>query len=1010
MTAEDTAKAITLSATDVDSSALTYAIVSGPAHGTLSGTAPTLTYTPAANYNGVDAITFKANDGTADSNVATVSITVTGVNDAPVASDQAVVTAEDTAKAITLSATDVDSVALTYAIVSGPAHGTLTGTAPSVTYTPALNYNGSDSFTFNANDGTIDSNVATVSIAIDAVNDAPVAADGALATTEDTPTSGTLVATDVDADSLTYSIVANGAKGAATITNAATGAFTYAPQANANGADSVTFKASDGTVDSNVATVSITIAAVNDAPVATDDSYSTNEDTILAVAAPGVLGNDTDIDSTSFTAMVVAPPAHGAVTLHADGSFSYAPAADYNGPDSFTYKANDGSADSNVATVSIAVNAVNDAPVAANDSYEVDKNTTLTVDTPGVLSNDSDIDSGVLTAVVVSGAAHGTLALSPNGSFTYTPAGDYVGIDTFAYRANDGSADSMAATVTITVNVQSVTQQVSGESTEPTTVTTKTEQGGDGATPSDPLETAVTVPAGVGGKVSITETVTTQAPAAGYRFFDQQINITAPTASPGNPLILKFQLDASIVPPGQNEITLQVFRNGQPVANCNAGAGTTASPDPCVSSRSLLPGGDVEFTVLTSAASAWNIGRTIANAAPIAANDSYDVDEDSPLTWASPGVLTNDIDADGNTLTAVLVDGPSHGVLTLSANGSFTYMPAANFNGADSFTYKANDGTVDSTVATVAITINPVNDAPVAANDSYSTDEDTTLTISAPGVLGNDSDIDGDAMSTGTVSGPSHGTLTLNADGSFTYTPNANYNGPDSFTYEAYDASSESNVATVSIAVNAVNDAPVAASDSYSTNEDTPLTIAAPGVLGNDSDIDSATITAALVAGPAHGTLILNANGGFIYTPAGDYNGADSFTYKANDGSLDSSVATVAITVNAVNDAPVAASDSYSTNEDTPLTIAAPGVLGNDSDIDSATITAVLVAGPAHGTLTLNANGGFTYTPAGELQRRRQLHLQGQRRQPRLERRDRRDHGQRRERRAGGQQPIGHDR
>src|SRR5207245_4075619 len=166
-----------------------------------------------------------------------------------------------------------------------------------------------------------------------------------------------------------------------------------------------------------------------------------------------------------------------------------------------------------------------------------------------------------------------------------------------------------------------------------------------------------------------------------------------------------------------------------------------------------------------------------------------------------------------------------------------------------------------------------------------------------------------------------------------------------------------SNAATVSILVNAVNDAPVAANDSYTTNEDTALTVAAPGVLANDTDVDSTTITAVLAAGPAHGTLTLAANGSFSYTPAANYNGTDSFTYKANDGALDSNIATVAITVTAVNDPPVAVNDNVTTDEDTPLTLAAPGVLGNDSDIDSATITAILVAGPAHGTTTLNANG-----------------------------------------------------
>src|SRR5207237_756335 len=174
---------------------------------------------------------------------------------------------------------------------------------------------------------------------------------------------------------------------------------------------------------------------------------------------------------------------------------------------------------------------------------------------------------------------------------------------------------------------------------------------------------------------------------------------------------------------------------------------------------------------------------------------------------------------------------------------------------------------------------------------AFFVDEDHTLTVPAPGVLANDSDADGANLQVLLVGPPAHGAMTLNADGSFTYTPSSDFNGSDSFTYKANDGTSDSNVATVTIAINAVNDAPVAVNDSYSTNEDTSLTIAAPGVVGNDTDIDSAVLTASLVSGPANGTLTLNADGRFTYTPNANFNGSDSFTYKANDGSTDSTVA-----------------------------------------------------------------------------------------------------------------------
>src|SRR5439155_786287 len=146
------------------------------------------------------------------------------------------------------------------------------------------------------------------------------------------------------------------------------------------------------------------------------------------------------------------------------------------------------------------------------------------------------------------------------------------------------------------------------------------------------------------------------------------------------------------------------------------------------------------------------------------------------------------------------VSGPAHGTLTLNADGSLVDMTAPNFNGTDSFTYKASDGQAQSGVATVTITVTPINDAPVAANDdSYTTPEDTQLTVGAPGVLANDSDVDGDILTAALVSGPAHGTLTLNADGSLVYMPAPNFNGTDSFTYKASDGQAQSGVATEAI-------------------------------------------------------------------------------------------------------------------------------------------------------------------------------------------------------------------
>ena len=301
-TNEDTAATGTLSASDVDGDALTYSIVANGSKGTATITNAStgaFSYTPNLNANGSDSITFRVSDGTLTSNTATVSITIVPVNDAPVAANKSVSTNEDTAVSSTVSATDVDGDTLTYSIVSNGTKGSavITNAATGAfTYTPNANANGSDSFTFKASDGTVNSNTATVTVTIAPVNDAPVANNGTLNTNEDTPAAGTFSASDVDGDALTYSIVANGSKGTATITNASTGAFSYTPNLNANGSDAVTFRVTDGTLTSNTATVSITIAPVNDAPVASNKSVSTNEDTVVS----GTL-SATDVDGDALT-------------------------------------------------------------------------------------------------------------------------------------------------------------------------------------------------------------------------------------------------------------------------------------------------------------------------------------------------------------------------------------------------------------------------------------------------------------------------------------------------------------------------------------------------------------------------------------------------------------------------------------------------------------------------------------------------------------------------------------
>ena len=224
--------------------------------------------------------------------------------------------------------------------------------------------------------------------------------------------------------------------------------------------------------------------------------------------------------------------------------------------------------------------------------------------------------------------------------------------------------------------------------------------------------------------------------------------------------------------------------------------------------------------------------------------------------------------------------------------------------------------------------------------------------------------------------------------------------------YEWYATANDGKVTTTSpiwsfTASSAANAAPIAVNDAYTVAEDATLTTAGTVVLGNDTDADGDSLSAILVQGPLHGTLALSVDGSFIYTPSANYNGSDSFAYKANDGTADSNVATVSITVTSVNDAPAAVNDSYNVDEDGALSISGLGVLANDLDADGNTLTAALVAGPTHGVLSLNPDGTFTLHAGAELYRPRRVQLPGQRRHGQLEPRDRVDYGRQYQRRPG---------
>jgi VCBS repeat-containing protein len=358
----------------------------------------------------------------------------------------------------------------------------------------------------------------------------------------------------------------------------------------------------------------------------------------------------------------------------------------------------------------------------------------------------------------------------------------------------------------------------------------------------------------------------------------------------------------------------------------------------------------------------------MAPRAPSAGEDAYDATEDEALTVdAAEGVLANDSDANGDDISAELVDGPSKGTLSLQPDGSFVYDPNPNANGSDSFTYRASDGSLDSELATVSITIASVNDDPVADADAYEVVEGELLAVNGPGLLANDSDADGDSLSVTDVDDPDHDQEhSFGASGTFSYRSELGFSGTETLSYAIADGHGGTALGTITITVTPAARAPVAGDDTYDATEDQALTVdAAEGVLANDSDVNGDDISAELVDEPTKGDVSLGADGSFTYTPDTNANGEDSFTYRASDGTLESELATVTIDIAAVNDKPTADDDTYSVAEDGTQTVTAGnGVLAGDDDLDGDSLSAVLVDDVDHGTLSLNANGSFGYNPA----------------------------------------------
>ncbi len=609
-----------------------------------------------------------------------------------------------------------------------------------------------------------------------------------------------------------------------------------------NAGDDLGFSSSEASPLSSRPRLNVTYSTnANQAPVATADSYSVSEDGTLIVAAPGVLSNDTDGDGDPLTAMQVTAPANGSLSLAPNGSFTYTPAGNFNGSDSFTYKANDGTANSNTVTVTIGVSPVNDPPTARNDSLTTNEDTPVFID---VLTNDSDIDGNPLSVTAASDPANGSVAINLDNTITYTPDGNFNGSDSFTYDMSDGNGGTSSATVSITVSAVN----------DPPTA------GNDSRTTNEDTPVIIDV-------------------------------LTNDSDIDGNALSVTSASDPAN---GSVAINLDNTITYTPDGNFNGGDSFTYD----ISDGN---GGTSSATV--------TITITPVNDPPIANDDNPTTTVNNAVTIS---VLSNDTDVDGDTLSVGSATDPANGSTAVNLDGTITYTPDPGFVGSDSFDYELSDGNGGADTGTVTVTVNLVNDPPVADDDTDATNEDVSRVIA---VLANDSDPNGNTLSVTAVSDPPNGTAAINPDGTITYTPDANFNGGDSFTYDISDGNGGIDSASVAITVNAVNDSPSFTKGPNQTvlQNAGPQTVAGWATAVSAGPANESTQLVTFVAMNDNNSLFANqpavaANGTLTFTPAAGATGSAIVTLTlqddggiANAGSDTSPPQTFTIAVNPAN-------------------------------------------------------------------------------------------------------------
>ncbi|EQB8941068.1 tandem-95 repeat protein, partial [Vibrio parahaemolyticus] len=992
---EDTAVTIDVlpNDTDVDGDKLSIQSVSVPeAQGKVEIVEGKLVFTPAENFNGDAEITYTVTDGQL-TDEAKVTVTVNPVNDAPIIKVDAVesitedaVSTDTVVATLTVRDTDTPEDQLTVSLENNSnGYFVLVGNEVKLTQAGVDAVNNDElnlkdlSISASVSDGVNPTANDSDSLIVNRVNDAPTVenaiADQVLSEDFDAYTID-LNEVFKDSDSaLNFSVSGNDSIQISIVS----GVATITPTADWNGKETITFTAKDPSGESISQTVNFTVAPVADIVA---DNATVVEDTPTIIK---VLGNDT-FESTDKVVSLDAEngPKNGTVIVNNDGTVTYTPDENYVGKDTFTYIVTSGGV-SESTTVEVNVTPVNDAPVAKGDIATTQEDTAVTID---VLPNDTDIDGDKLSIESASvPEAQGKVEIV-EGKLVFTPAENFNGDAEITYTVTDGQlADE--AKVTVTVNpvnnaptikveaVESITEDAVNTDTVVATLTVR-----DTDTPEDQLAVSLESNANgyfvlVGNEVKLTQAGVDAVNNDELNLKDLTISASAsdgvnPTASDSDSLIVNRVNDAPTIKVDAVEsITEDAVSTDTVVATLTVRDTDTPEDQLTVSLENnsngyfVLVGNEVKLTQagvdavnndelnlkdLTISASVSDVVNPTANDSDSLivkrVNDAPTVenaiaDQELSEDFATYTIDLNDAFKDSDSALNFSVSGNSN-VLVSIENGIATISPTADWNGSETLTFTATDPSGESISQTVNFTVAPVADI---VADKATVVEDTPTIIK---VLGNDTfEDDGKVVSLDTNNGPANGTVSVNPDGSVTYTPDDNYVGKDTFTY-IVTSGGVSESTTVNVDVTPVNDAPVAKDDIATTQEDTAVTI---DVLSNDTDVDGDKLSIQSATVPEAQGKVEIVDGKLVFTPAENFNGHAEITYTVTDGQL-TDEAKVTVTVNPVNDAPTIKVDAVeSITEDavnTDTVVATLTVRDTDTPEDQLTVS-----------LENNSNGYF---------------------------------------------------